>query len=221
MVDDQRRVYCTMSDAHYLPRLLLLYRSLSRVSPNLVLHVLCMDDEASSVLSHLDAPGLVVIPLSELEAADPDLQAVKATRTLREYCWTAKPSLCSFVLDRSSANEIVIQVDGDIKFFCDPFSLFEELRSASIVLVTHGFPPETNWAESEGVYNGGFVGFRRDEQGAAAVAWWREQSLEWCYDRREEGRKGGQKYLDEFRVVGQAEISARPCERHARQSPPR
>jgi hypothetical protein len=155
-----------------------------------------MDHAASSVLGQLDAPGLVVIPVSELEAADPELQAVKATRTLREYCWTAKPSLCRFVLERSNVNEIVIQVDADTKFFCDPFTFFAEIGSASILMVTHGFPPETNWAETEGFYNGGFVGFRRDEQGTAAVAWWRERSLEWCYDRREEGRKGGQKYLD-------------------------
>jgi hypothetical protein len=196
--DHQRRVYCTIGDAQYLPRVLLLYRTLSRVSRNLVLYVLCMDEVASSVLGQLDAPGLVVVPLSELEAADPDLLAVKPTRTLVEYCWTAKPSLCSFVLERSNPLEIVTYVDADINFFCDPFSSFEELHSASIVVVTHGFPPETGWETTEGIYNAGFVGFRRNDHGTSALAWWRSQSLEWCYDRREEGRKGGQKYLDDW-----------------------
>ncbi len=43
-----------------------------------------------------------------------------------------------------------------------------------------------------------WVGFRRDEQGLACLARWREQCIEWCFHRLEEDRMGDQKYLDQW-----------------------
>jgi hypothetical protein len=51
---------------------------------------------------------------------------------------------------------------------------------------------------NRGKYNVGWLSFRRDDQGLAALKWWRERCLEWCYDRPEAGRMADQMYLDDW-----------------------
>jgi hypothetical protein len=73
------------------------------------------------------------------------------------------------------------------------------LGDGSILIVPHRFPSKWSaWEKRTGVYNTGFLAFRRDESGLAALRWWREKCLEWCYDREEDGKYGDQLYLDDW-----------------------
>jgi hypothetical protein len=49
-----------------------------------------------------------------------------------------------------------------------------------------------------GLYIVQFMTFRSDEDGRAALDWWRERCLEWCFARYEDGKMGDQKYLDDW-----------------------
>ena len=51
---------------------------------------------------------------------------------------------------------------------------------------------------ARGIYNVGWVTFRRDEFGLECLEWWRERCLEWCYDKMEEERFADQKYLNDW-----------------------
>jgi hypothetical protein len=61
------------------------------------LHILCLDDEVSSVLDQLNLPNVQLLKLSELETEE--LKRVKQTRTIREYFWTLTPFAPKFVFD--------------------------------------------------------------------------------------------------------------------------
>jgi hypothetical protein len=198
--------FCTLFDARYLPRALAMYRSLERFCTDFRLRAVCMDDESARLLRRIDAPKLEIITLDELEEHDPELRAVRGTRSRVEYYWTSTPCVCLHSLAREPELEAITYVDADLMFFDSPELLFQELGGDSVLLVPHRFAPEywkdsvTNGTseESGGIYNVEFLTFRRDASGMAALRWWRERCLEWCYARIEPGRFGDQKYLDDW-----------------------
>ena len=67
------------------------------------------------------------------------------------------------------------------------------------MIVPHRYAPRYRGAEAtSGAYNVEWLTFRRDEHGLAALTWWRDRCLEWCYFRYEDGKMGDQKYLDDW-----------------------
>jgi SAM-dependent methyltransferase len=193
------REFCTLFDANYLPRGIALYRSLESVAGDFRLRVFCMDQVTKQVLGRLALPKLTAIALDDLEAHDEALKSVKPTRTQVEYCWTATPAICLASLGREPELEAITYVDADLMFFADPAELFDELGDDSILLTEHRYSPEWRYHEARrGRFNVQFMTFRRDERGTAALRWWRERCLEWCYDRIEDGKMGDQGYLNDW-----------------------
>jgi SAM-dependent methyltransferase len=193
------RTYCTLFDVNYLTRALVLHHSLARVSGPLRLFAFCMDDAASDALARLGLPDVEIVTLPVLEAHDPALLSTKSDRTQVEYCWTATPAVCRYVLETQPEVDEVTYLDADIQFFSDPEPLFDELGDDAVLIVPHRYAPEHRHKESSsGTYNVEWLTFKRDDDGLAALRWWHERCIEWCYFRWEDGKLGDQKYLDEF-----------------------
>jgi 2-polyprenyl-3-methyl-5-hydroxy-6-metoxy-1,4-benzoquinol methylase len=191
--------FCTLFDINYLPRGLVLYRSLERYCTDFRLRVFCMDTETKEILNRLALPRLTAIGLDELEAHDSELLAVKPTRTQVEYCWTATPAVCAYALETEPELEAITYLDADLMFFRDPEPIWHEFGDDSVLIVPHRYAPQ--WQpheETSGTYNVEFMTFRRDERGLEALHWWRERCLEWCFFRFEDGKMGDQKYLDDW-----------------------
>jgi hypothetical protein len=184
--------YATYFDRHYVTRGLALYRSLLHYSPQFILWVLCLDEEAEQILTDLGLAELRLIPLRELEAADPALPATRPTRSTAEYYWTCGPAFLLYLLQREVQIELLTYLDSDLFFFDDPRAVLRELKSGSILLIEHGF------STPKGKYNVGMIAFRRTKAVLACLERWREQCLEWCYFRLEGQRYGDQGYLNEW-----------------------
>ena len=192
------RYFCTYFDVNYLPRGLALFRSLQRHCPGFELWVLCMDRISHEVLTDLQLTGLHAIALTDYEDGDEALLAAKRSRTLIEYYFTCSPSLPLFILNRYPHVDLITYLDADLFFFADPQPLYEELGTRSIGIIGHRFPPNLRSRERYGIYNVGWVSFRRDDHALTCLGWWRDRCLEWCYDRCEDGRFADQKYLDDW-----------------------
>jgi hypothetical protein len=193
-----RREFCTLFDSAYLFKALALYDSLQRHSESFHLTALCFDEEAERVLGLLSLPELSVLPLAELERHDPGLLAAKADRNRFEYCCTTTPALPLCLLETRPELLEITYLDADLFFFSDPEALFAEMGDASILITPHRFSPYLRHYEANGIYNVQFMTFRRDDQGLAALHWWHERCLEWCYLRLEDGKFADQKYLDDW-----------------------
>jgi hypothetical protein len=146
----------------------------------------------------LALPEVVPISLSEFEKDDAGLAKARAGRSVIEYYFTCTPSLPLYVFRGWPQVDLLTYVDADLFFFGDPSAVYEELGDNSLLIVGHRFPPDRKDLETFGIYNVGLVSFRRDGEGLRCLEWWRERCLEWCCDRREEGRFADQKYLDDW-----------------------
>lgn len=191
--------FCTLFDVNYLPRGLVLYRSLERVCPAFRLRVFCMDAESERILRRLALPHLKIISLAELEAHDAELLRIKPTRTQLEYCWTATPAVSLYCLETEPELDEITYLDADLMFFSEPRPVFEELGDDSVLIVPHRYAPQWRaYEETSGTYNVQFMTFRRDARGFEALRWWHDRCIEWCYYRLEDGKLGDQKYLDDW-----------------------
>jgi hypothetical protein len=197
----QGRAFCTLFDVNYVTRAVALYRSLESTQRSFTLRMFCMDDEARRLINGLDLPFAQTISTEELEAHDPALAGVRAMRSPVEYCWTATPAICLYCLETEPDLAEITYLDADLMFFSDCEPLFSELGTNSVLLTSHRFAPKyASWEADAGVYNVQFLTFRATADGLAALRWWHARCLEWCFDRRENGRFGDQKYLDDWTV---------------------
>jgi hypothetical protein len=192
--------YCTYFDSGYLARGLALYHSLRAQSAGATLWALCFDQAAFHEVARAALPGLIPIALEDFERGDEALLAAKVGRTRVEYYFTCTPSLPRYVFQHHRDVEMVTYLDADLYFFGDPAPLFAQLAGRSIGITAHRFPPRLHHLEETGIYNVAWLSFRRDTAGLAALSWWRERCLEWCFDRIEPTRFADQKYLDDWPV---------------------
>lgn len=188
--------FCTLFDSNYLLKGVAMLRTLKQHCPEAHVHVLCMDEQTREILGQLNLPHVSCIALAEVE--DVELLAVKPSRSMAEYCWTLSPCLPWCVLQRNPEIGFITYLDADLYFYSPVQPLFDEIGDASIAIIEHRYAPQLQHLEVNGRFCVEWVSFRRDEDGMACLSRWREQCIEWCFYRFEDGRMGDQKYLDKW-----------------------
>jgi hypothetical protein len=205
------RHFCTYFDNRYLTRGLALHQSLRQYCPQSTLWVLCLDSAAYDILTELALDGLRPIAHEEFLRDDSQLKSARNDRGLIEYYFTCTPSLVLFILARQPALEMVTYLDADLYFFSSPEPLFEEMGTCSIAITPHRFSPTLRDLERYGIYNVGWLSFRRDPVAIECLQWWRARCLEWCHDHVEDGKFADQKYLDQWPALfGSVAVLAHP-----------
>jgi hypothetical protein len=192
----EKRYFCTLFDRNYLFKGIATLTSLKIHCPTAHVFVLCMDDLTQQVIQALKLPDVGCIPLADLE--NPALLEAKKTRSVAEYCWTLSPCLPWYVLEQHPEIDLITYIDSDLLFYSSVEPIFEETGANSIAIIEHRFPPHLQHLEVNGRFCVQWVSFRRDDEGMACLSRWRDQCIEWCYYRSDDGRLGDQKYLDEW-----------------------
>ena len=192
------RSFCTYFDSNYLDRGLCLWDSLRRYQHDAHLFVCCLDDKSIDVLKALAIPGITAIPLSQVEAAFPELEAAKASRSRVEYYFTITPTWVRFVLDGFADINNLTYVDSDLLFFSTPQPLFDEFdrKNGHVAIIAHRFTPSLQHLAIYGTYNVGWLTFRKSAEAYGCLLDWQAKCNEWCFDHVEGDRFADQKYLD-------------------------
>lgn len=163
-----------------------------------VLVVLALSERCEEILRRLALPDLVVVPLSQLEQQRPHLLTAKANRKIVEYFFTLTPWLIQVALETVPQAKRATYLDSDLFFFHSPGALWHEINNAPIAMVEHRFSPNYEDKIIYGRFNVGWNTFDRSPSAQAALRWWAEACLDWCYDRVEGEKFADQGYLTQI-----------------------
>jgi len=190
--------FCTLFDRNYLYKGLALYNSLKKHCRNFKLFILCMDNITYNLLMKMNLNNIELISLKEFE--DPDLSRIKNTRTPGEYCWTCTASLILFLLRKYQDLEMMTYLDADLFFYNNPQPIFNEFGYNSIFIIEHNFSKEYQklLMPLHGKYNVQFIIFKNDKYSLEALKWWRQKTIDWCYNKLQDGKFGDQLYLNDW-----------------------
>lgn len=211
--------FCTFFDYNYLSKGLALYNSMLEHCQSFSLYVLCMDAICYNALLRMDLPNVFLISLQNFEKDDEALRIAKINRTTVEYYFTCSPSLPLYIFNNFKDINVLTYLDSDYFFFSSPEPIMKIIGEHSIAITAHRFPPALRKLEKQyGVFNVGWLTFKRDEQAISCLQHWRAQCLEWCFDRLEEGRFADQMYLNEWPsrypntlVISHKGVNLAPC----------
>lgn len=198
--------FATYFDKNYLAKGLLLFDSLFAHANDFRIYVLCLDDETYHFLERYDT-RVVAVRLSTLEALVPELLTAKTNRSTIEYYFTVTSVWCHHLISTKKEIDILSYLDADLFFFNDLSSIYEELGDKSVLIIPHNFSPKNQSNYKYGIYNVGFICWKNNHEGLDCLAQWKNDCLDWCYDRLEEGKFADQKYLDAWPEQFDTQIS--------------
>jgi hypothetical protein len=176
-----------------------MYESLAAHSAEFHLYIFSFDKIADRILKKMNLPNVTVVSLEDFETEE--LKRVKKERSKAEYCWTCTSSTISYVLSNYKVKECTY-LDSDLLFFSDPAVLISELDryNKNVLMTEHRFSllPRLYEEKRGGRFCVQFLTFRNEASSLRVLERWRNQCIEWCYARYEDGKFGDQKYLEEW-----------------------
>lgn len=200
MTPQNNMIFCTLFDSNYLDKGLALYESMKRNIADFRLYIFAFDDKCREILVDLQLKNVIVLSVDNIMTDT--LQRIKAERTRAEFCWTCTSVIIEYVLQECK-EKICTYIDADIYFFGSPEHNIQEIidNGCSVGVVEHGFERDYqygSWIFAYGRYCVQFNTFLNNEEGLRVLQDWKEECLNWCYSRRDDGKMGDQKYLDKW-----------------------
>lgn len=198
------RQYCTLFDRNYLAKGTSLIRSVEKhSSAPFQIHVLALDDETARLLKVFDNKSVVIYTLADVMT--PELEVAKGNRTHQEFCWTLASYFTNWLVEQQKPQTEMTYLDSDLFFFADPEIAHADMQGKQVGIVPHRLIPSKKYLEVNGIFNVGWVSFKllgTKSTGRKLLKTWRDQCLDWCYNRAEPTRYADQKYLDTWPNYG-------------------
>ena len=197
-----KMVFCTLFDSNYLDKGLALYKSMIENIVDFKLYIFAFDDICFKVLREMNLKNAVILSVEDIMTDR--LRQIKQERTRAEFCWTCTSVIIEYVLLKY--NEILCTyIDADIYFFGSPVNAIQEIidDDCSVGLVEHRFERDYEYGRQVfrvGKYCIQFNTFLNNEEGLQILRDWKEDCLNWCYYRYEDGKIGDQKYPDKWKM---------------------
>ena len=187
--------FCTLYNSDYSAKGLAMYYSLVEHCSDFHLYIFAFDDMLVEALRKMNLEHVTVVTLKEFE--DEELLRIKPTRTKGEYCWTCSSSIILYCLEHYGLDNCTY-IDADLYFYSNPSVLLEEMGDNDVQITEHRYTKKYDQSKDCGKYCVQFVTFKNTPNGLKILKWWRNACIDWCYNRKEDGKFGDQKYLDDW-----------------------
>lgn len=191
----------TIFDKNYLVRALALYRSALLHVPDVKFIFIYPDNESEYILKNLNLDKVELIRIDQIP--DPEFLKTINNRTPVEFMITAKSCWMKYLLEILPLNkdDVLAFIDPDILFYSSIENTIKKIKDGrySIAITPHKFQPEKEYMNNKvGKYNAGVIFFRKDDNALKCLSEWREQCINWCHLRYEDGKIGDQMYLNDW-----------------------
>jgi hypothetical protein len=195
-----KHYYYSTFSKDYAFKGLLLYKSLEKHDKDFEFFMICLHDEAKKLFEKMNLAHATIISMEDIEKEDKELLSVKNSRNDKEYIWTSKASIGLYLFNHFSEIDHIVWLDGDTLFLSDPEPIFTEWGDYSITLTEEKWREEHSFlGDTNGVYNTGYMGFKRDDHAMESLQWFREKLIEWCFDKWEYGLWSDQVYVNDWK----------------------
>ena len=176
-----------------------MYESLKEHTADFHLYIFAFDELSDNILRSLNLKYVTVIALKDFE--DDNLLNIKSKRSKAEYCWTCTPSTIYYVLENYKVTNCTY-VDADLYFYQSPEILIQEMYNAgkNVMITEHRYNKLAKIRDEKraGRFCVQFITFTQDKDSKEVLKTWKDQCINWCYARYEDGKFGDQKYLDQW-----------------------
>lgn len=185
----------TICSINYIAKALVLVDSYSEHHPGHDIYLILVDRKNDNII--INRPRLNIIWVEDMDL--PDLMKYAFTYDVIEFNTNVKPAALNFIL---KSHEAVIYLDPDIKIYASLSNVFDELKTASLVVTPHynkpiidGKKPDDLELLKFGLFNLGFVGVSRSAEGLDFLKWWSARCLEYGYYEPQLGLGVDQKWV--------------------------
>lgn len=191
------RFFCTLFDSSFLSRGLVMINSLIETHDELKIVVFAFDELTAVALERINIDQVIVVRLEEFET--PELLSVKESRTKGEYCWTSTPMTILYCLEKFGFDHCTY-LDADLYFLNNTKSVLDEMidHDQHVFITPHFYTSKYDQTETSGTFCVQYMLFRSTPDGLEVLRQWKNDCLEWCYARFEDGKFGDQLYLDRW-----------------------
>ncbi|MFF2089463.1 hypothetical protein [Paenibacillus sp. NPDC058174] len=188
--------------ANYLPKAMVLARSVKRTNPDAYFIVCLLEREIHPSASTCDAFDEIVLA-HDLGFEQFDKFIFK--HSIVEAATSVKGQLFVYMLERYSEENKFVYLDPDIEVYDELVELKDALDEHAIVLTPHLCHPEDIMdavmdnelsALQHGVFNLGFLAISRSQEAERFAAWWASRLSMFCYDDIPRGIFTDQKWID-------------------------
>jgi hypothetical protein len=187
--------FTTLFNINYLSKGLALYYSLLNSCANFHLYIFAVDEISYKILIEKNLTSATIIPLDKIESKE--LLVVKQSRSVSEYCWTCKPFIVKYCLEKFSLTNCTY-LDGDLYFYKDPLILLNSMGNNSVLITPHNYYRDYDQSATSGIYCAQLISFKNTADGNNILGWWADACIKWCSSQYEEGKWADQKYLDSW-----------------------
>lgn len=201
LTDRNQAIIATITTTSYLPRAIVLARSIKKQMPGVKVVVCIVEEKVPGVAKSLMGC------FDDLVLAK-DLGFTDFIRFIFRYNQAQGANACKaqfmiYLLKTYQSYRYFIFLDSDTKSYGPLDDLIEHLKTDEIVISPHfiGFSPENTFYQlgvvhESGVFNTGLYAIKRGASSQAFLQWWANILLNYCFKDPNKGIWNEQKWLD-------------------------